>query len=86
MTTAICCGFNYNVYLSASGLPAGATMSFSPGVIPAPGSGTSKMIISVNINTKPGTYPLTIIATGGGVKATTPCLSPDPAVTPGSME
>jgi len=71
LTTTICCGFNYNVYLSASGLPAGSTMVFSPGVIPAPGSGTSKMTIWVGINTKPGSYPITILATGGGVKATT---------------
>ena len=71
ITTTICCGFDYNVFLSASGLPAGCTISFSPGVITAPGSGTSKMVIFAGASAAPGTYPVTLIATGGGVKATT---------------
>ena len=45
LTTTICCGFDYNVFLPASGVPSGCAVSFSPGVIPAPGSGTSMMII-----------------------------------------
>ncbi|SRR5208337_4245364 len=71
VTTTICCGFDYNVFLSVTGIPAGTSISFSPDPIPQPGSGTSTMVISVGNNTAPGTYPVTLIATGGGLKATT---------------
>src|SRR5262249_31625780 len=40
LTTSISGGFNSSVALSASGMPAGTTASFTPNPIPAPGSGS----------------------------------------------
>jgi hypothetical protein len=58
-------GFNSSVSLTASGLPSGATVSFSPS------SGTptfsSTMTISTSTSTPAGTYTITITGTGGGV-------------------
>ncbi len=55
-------GFNANVTLSVSGLPAGASFSFSANPVPTPG--TSVLTIS---NAMPaGSYTLTISGTGGG--------------------
>ncbi len=61
-------GFSNSVTLSVSGLPGGATASFSPNPIAA-GSST----LSVNSGTAvPGTYTLTISGTGGAITHTTP--------------
>jgi uncharacterized membrane protein len=57
--------------LSASGQPAGVTVTFSPASIAAPGSGSSDMTLSVARNATVGTYPITITATGGGTTHTT---------------
>jgi len=58
--------FNSSISLSASGLPAGATASFSPGSIAAPGSGSSAMTISVGATTAVGTYNILVNGSGGG--------------------
>jgi kumamolisin len=71
ITTTVSGGFNSAIALSATGQPAGVTVSFSPSSIAAPGSGTSDMNISVATNATPGTYPITITGTGGGVTHTT---------------
>jgi len=57
-------GFSQAVSLSISGLPGGVTASFSPqsGTPPF----TSTLTISVGPTAEPGTYSLTITATGGG--------------------
>ena len=68
ITTTISGGFNYPISLSASGMPAGATVSFNPPTIPAPGSGSSIMTITVGSSTPVGTYPLTVTASGGGLQ------------------
>ena len=71
VTTSVSGGFSSAIALSATGQPAGVTLSFSPASIAAPGSGTSDMNLSVTRNTPTGTYPITITATGGGITHTT---------------
>jgi uncharacterized membrane protein len=60
-------GFTGSVSLSASGLPAGATASFSPD----PTAGTSTMTVTTSATTPGGSYPVTITGTGGGLTHTT---------------
>lgn len=55
-------GFSGNVTLSVSGVPAGATSNFSTNPVAAPG--TSDLTIVNTTNATPGTYTLTISATG----------------------
>ncbi len=71
VTTTVSGGFNSAISLSASGQPAGVTVTFSPASIAAPGSGSSDMTLSVARNATVGTYPITITATGGGTMHTT---------------
>jgi uncharacterized membrane protein len=71
ITTTGSNGFNSGVSLSASGMPRGVTVSFSPSSIPAPGSGTSTMKISAAVAASTGTYTITITGTGGGKTHTT---------------
>jgi hypothetical protein len=71
ISTSISGGFNAAVALSASGLPTGATASFSPTSIAAPGSGSSTMTIIAGASTPAGTYSITVTGTGGGVTHTT---------------
>ena len=66
ISTTISGSFNSAVALSASGLPSGATASFSPTSIAAPGSGSSTMTITVGSATVTGTYNVTVTGTGGG--------------------
>ena len=68
ITTTVNGGFNYPISLSASGMPAGTTVSFNPPTIPAPGAGSSIMTITVGSNTPVGTYPITVTASGGGLQ------------------
>ncbi len=71
ITTAIAGGFNSAISLSATGMPSGTTVSFSPQTIPAPGSGSSAMTITVGSNTPAGTYPITLTGNGGGIQQNT---------------
>ena len=57
-------GFNNSVTLSVSGIPSGATASFSPNPI-AGGSGSSTLSVSTG-SAATGTYTLTITGAGGG--------------------
>jgi serine protease AprX len=57
-------GFSSSVGLSVSGLPSGASPSFSPGSLT---SGSSTLTITTSASTPAGTYPLTITGTGGGI-------------------
>jgi hypothetical protein len=66
ITTSISGGFNSAVSLSALGLPAGATASFNPTSIAAPGSGSSTLTISVGASTAAGTYSVVANGSGGG--------------------
>jgi len=58
-------GFNSAVALSLSGLPAGATGTFSPAAIA--GSGSSNLSVTTAVSTPPGIYTLTITASSGGL-------------------
>ena len=69
-TTTLLAGFNNSISLSASGLPAGTTLTFNPQTIPAPGAGNSAITVNVGANTPLGTYPITITGNGGGKQHT----------------
>src|SRR5207245_10030088 len=56
-------GFTGNVTFSVSGLPSGATASFSPSSVA--GSGSSTLSIGTSTSTQTGSYTLTITATNG---------------------
>jgi len=60
--TAITAGTAQTVALAASGLPAGASASFSPPSVTSGGSST--LTISTGTSTPTGTYPVTITGTG----------------------
>ncbi|HEX3130562.1 MAG TPA: hypothetical protein VH394_24705 [Thermoanaerobaculia bacterium] len=64
-------GFNSAIALSASGAPAGVTVSFSPTSIAAPGTGSSTMTMTVGASTAVGTYTITVTGTGGSLTHTT---------------
>lgn len=66
VSTSLTGSFNSSVTLTASGLPAGTTASFSPASIAAPGAGSSTLSISVGSTAPPGTYNLSINGSGGG--------------------
>lgn len=68
VTTTISGGFNSAIALSASGMPSGTTVAFSPSAIPAPGNGNSALTITVSTNTPLGTYPITVSGNGGGIQ------------------
>jgi hypothetical protein len=70
ITITINNGFNSSISLSASGMPTGTVVAFNPATIPAPGSGTSVMNITVGASTPIGTYPIVVTATGAGVHQT----------------
>jgi hypothetical protein len=62
--------FGGAVTLVAEGAPTGVTMTFTPSTLAA-GNTTSDLAITVSASTTPGTYPLTVRATGSGVSAVT---------------
>ncbi len=62
-------GFNEPIVLTATGLPAGASASFSPNPV-APG-GTSTLTISFAAGTPETTADITITGTGGSITAST---------------
>lgn len=63
-TTAVS-GFTGMVGLSVSGLPTGANATFVTSPL-SPGTGAT-MAVAVNSATAPGTYPLTVTGTSGGL-------------------
>jgi len=63
-------GFAGNVSFNVTGLPAGATASFSPSSVA--GSGSSTLTVNTSSSTPIGTYTLTITATSGSVTRSTP--------------
>jgi hypothetical protein len=71
ITTKISGGFNSSINLSSTGAPSGTTVTFNPSTIPATGPGTAAMKVVVGGNTIPGTYPITTVATGGGLQQAT---------------
>jgi hypothetical protein len=71
ITTTLSGSFNSGVALSASGLPAGATPTFAPTTISAPGSGSATLTIAASSTTATGTYNVVVTGTGGGKTHTT---------------
>ena len=71
ITTTVKGGFNNAISLSATGVPSGTTVNFSPNPIPAPGAGRSNMTISVGQSTSTGTYPITVTGRAGNYRQTT---------------
>jgi vibriolysin len=65
ITTTVSGGFNSAVALTATGVPTGATVTFNPTSIAAPGSGTSTMTLNSG-TAATGTYSITVTGTGGG--------------------
>ncbi|WP_433015998.1 M28 family peptidase [Kribbella sp. CA-294648] len=62
VSTATTSGETQSVQLSASGLPAGATATFTPSTVNS--GGTSGLTIKTVATTAPGTYQVTVKATG----------------------
>src|SRR5215831_13228809 len=71
VSTSISGTFNSSISLSASGLPSGATATFNPAAIGAPGSGSASLTVATASSTPTGTSTVTITATGGGKTHTT---------------
>jgi hypothetical protein len=71
ITTAVSGSFDSAIRLSASGLPSGVSVSFTPASIAAPGAGTSTMKITASQGASTGTHTITITGTGGGKTHTT---------------
>jgi hypothetical protein len=69
VSTAVTSGSAQTVSLSASGLPSGASASFSPSSVTAGNSST--MTITTSTTTPAGTYPITITGTGTSATHTT---------------
>jgi len=67
ITTSVSGGFNSAIALTASF----KTATFNPSTIPAPGSGTSTMTISVPANAPTGVYKIKITGSGGGLTKAT---------------
>jgi subtilase family serine protease len=70
ITTAVSGGFDAAIAFSATGQPAGVTVTFNPTSIAAPGAGTSTMTMAVASTTATGTYTITVTGTGGGLTET----------------
>lgn len=65
-------GFTSAVTLSAGTLPSGLTASFTPSGFAAPGSGSSTLKLTSTASLVPGTYNLSITASGGGLNQSAP--------------
>jgi len=65
VTTTVPSGYKHALTLSASNLPAGVSITFSPTPIPSPGGGSSKATIAVQSSVKVGTYAVTVKASDG---------------------
>jgi hypothetical protein len=61
-------GFGGTVGLDVSGLPAGVTRAFNPPTIV--GTGSATLTLTAAAGTVPGTYPLSVNATSGGISHT----------------
>jgi hypothetical protein len=69
ITTAPKGAFDSEVALTASGQPAGVTVTFSPASVAAPGSGTSTMTMAVAPTAPPGTYSIKVTGDAAGSEA-----------------
>jgi len=72
VSTAKTGSFNAAIALSISGLPTGATGTFAPTSIAAPGTGSSTLTLASTAAAKSGAYSLTVTAIGSGQTKTQP--------------
>ena len=70
LTSAIAAGFSGAMALTASGMPAGVTVGFTPATISAPGSGTSTLSIAASNSAAPGVYSIKLTGTSGSLTGT----------------
>jgi kumamolisin len=70
ITSTIAGTFDSAIALTASGMPTGVHVVFSPTSIPAPGAGSAGMAIKVGKVT-PANYTITVTGTGGGLLEST---------------
>ena len=70
ITTTIAQGFNHALQLSTTNVPVGVTVTLNPTQIPAPGSGTSNVKITVSSTATPGIYSIGLKAADGSLSAT----------------
>ncbi len=70
VVTTVIAGFKHPISLTASNLPAGVSMTFSPTPIPSPGAGSSKAVIAVQSGVKVGTYSIHVNANDGSATQT----------------
>ena len=89
VSVSVANGFSGGVALTITGLPTGATPTFTPGTVSAPGS--SQLVVSTATSTTPGSYQFTISGTSGSTTRTTSAtlvVNPPPdfglAISPGS--
>ena len=68
---AVTNGFNSPVSFTISGLPSGITSAFSNGTTVTPGSSSTSLQLAVSSSVAPGSYSVTITATGGGISHST---------------
>ncbi|HKC28509.1 MAG TPA: hypothetical protein VKB75_10910, partial [Jatrophihabitans sp.] len=78
ITAPLVSGNPQTVSLSASGLPAGASASFSPQTITSNGTSSSTMAIATTGSTPAGTYTVTVTGTGSVSRSTTLSLIVNP--------
>jgi subtilase family serine protease len=69
ITSTVTGGFDSAVTLTATGQPAGVTITFNPASIT--GTGTSTMTIAVASTTAANSYPITVTGTSGSIAETT---------------
>lgn len=65
ITTKVSSGFDHELQLSVSKKPSGVSAGPGPATIAAPGSGTSKLTVSVANSVQTGSYPLAVKASDG---------------------
>ncbi len=69
ITTKIASGFDHALTLSASNLPTGVTVTFSPKSIAAPGAGASTATVKVASSVAAGSYSVKLTAADGSLTA-----------------
>jgi hypothetical protein len=65
VTTKAHSGYSHSLKLTATNLPTGVNLSFSPSTIPAPGTGSSATNLTVSSGVAVGTYSIHVTASDG---------------------
>ncbi len=71
VTASISGGFDAAITLSVSGLAAGATATFAPAVLAAPGAGRGTLTLAAGAATPAGSYTVTVAGAGGSLNRST---------------